>query len=82
MMSRMPKLYEMTVQKVAFSHKGSALRASPPIGNVGLDANLGPPFRLYVLTRNLASKFFKIIEFEQKSTHHNTITSPVKKLRA
>ena len=42
-------------KKFAFSHKGTlySLRAGPPIGNVGLDANLGPPFRLYVLTRHL-----------------------------
>ena len=57
-------------QKFAFSHKGSllySLRASPPIGNVGLDANLGPPFRLYVLTRNLTSSFSEGTNLDDES---------------
>ena len=56
-MKRMPKTLwdEWRSKKFAFSHKGTlySLRAGSPIGNVGLDANLGPPFRLYVLTRHL-----------------------------
>lgn len=58
------KLYEMTVQKVAFYTIKAPPRASPPIGSIGLDANLGPPL-------------FQALCLHQKPGNHLDIPNPI-----
>ena len=54
----------MTVQKVAFYTIKAPPRASPPIGSIGLDANLGPPL-------------FQALCLHQKPGNHLDIPNPI-----